>query len=257
MVSINGLSCIVNGRQVLDGITFTINDNEILGITGGADSGKSLLLSILSMDFKKYTGTFAIDGSDISSFDTNTLQKSIAFCAPHNTRFNPESTVFDRILSGRGIHKSRLRPYSENDRELTIRYIEQLELQKYSGTRLKYLSGSMKTLASLANAAISENRLLLLDSPEFLLNLRQRRNLSRLLKKYTFEDARSVVIATSDIDFLARTCDRLIVLHNGIIAETGTHAIIDDIFLKTYFGIDAMVSRNIVTSMPEVHLLEN
>jgi len=98
---------------------------------------------------------------------------------------------------------------------------------------------------------------LLLDSPESGLGFRQINILTRQLKKYTSSGQRSVVISSSDINFLSKTCDRIVVIHRGRIAETGSHEMIDENFLKKYYGIEAVVTRNIVSGLPEIHVIEN
>ena len=257
MLKINNISCTVKKRNLLDGINLEVPDSEILGVTGGPCCGKSLLLNVLSGNYRKYTGEILLDGRDILNASGKYLKRLITGCTFENPQYNPESTVYDTVLSGRRSHKSIFMPYTDIDREAAGRCIDQLRLGPFSGERMKNISASIVRMSLFASSIIAESGLLLVDSPESGTGYRQKADITALLKKYTASAKKTVIVASSDLNFLAAACDRIIVLEKGKIAAEGSASIIDDKFMKRFFNIESMISRNVVTSLPEIHVIES
>lgn len=257
MLKIENLSCSPSGIPVLRDLKLQARENEILGITGGSGCGKSLIASILAGNFTGYTGSITLGDRELARVKKSVLRKTVSFYSPLNNDFNPDSTLYDSIIRGRRLHKNIFAPYSAGDRELTGRYMEQLELEEYSPEKIKNIPRAAACAAMIAYTAGMECEVMVLDSPDAFLDYRRQILVSRLLKKYSSSGERSVIIATGNIDFLVKTCDRLVVIHNGIVAESGSHEMVDQEFMKRYFNVNSMVTRNIVTGLPEIHIVEN
>lgn len=257
MLKINNLSYTVNKRKVLDGINLEVQDNEILGITGGPCCGKSLLLGILAGGFGMYTGDILIDGRELRSIPGKELKHLTTLCEFRDHGQSPEATVFDTVINGRRRRKSIFTPYSDTDRESAERCIDQLRLKAFSDDRLKNVSESVVRLSLIASSYMTGCRLLLLDSPEAGSGYRQKSDITAFLKKYAASADNTIIIASSDLNFLAAGCDRIIVLEKGKIAAAGTSEMIDEKFMKRFFNIEVMISRNVVTSLPEIHVIES
>jgi len=256
VLKVNNLSCAVNRRNILNGINLDLHDSEILGITGAPCCGKSLLLAILSGSYGKYTGEIIIGDRELGTIPGSELKKAVSLCVPADRPSSPESTVFDTVISGRRTRKSIFNPYTDADRESAAKCMEQLGLAPHADDRIKNISGSVLRMSMIASSLMTGCGLLLLDSPESGLGYRQRADISAMLKKYTASAERTVIIASSDLGFLTACCDRIAVIENGRIAAEGTTRMIDEKFMKRFFDIEAMISWNVVTSLPEIHIIE-
>ncbi len=256
LIKINNLSCTVKNRKVLDNLNLEVHDNEILGITGGPCCGKSLLLNILAGHYKNYSGVITLAGGEQGITSAGQLKSEAAFCQSASRDFNPEATVTDTVLSGCRTHKSVFSPCTPSDREDAALYIEQMGLAPWSNDRLKNVSESVLRMTLIASSLMKGRGLLLLDAPETGSGYRQKSDLMVVLKKYAAAAANKIIIASSDLNFIASGCDRIIVIENGRIAAEGTAGMIDEKFMKRFFNIDTMVSRNVVTSLPEIHVIE-
>ncbi|HPS57190.1 MAG TPA: ABC transporter ATP-binding protein [Spirochaetota bacterium] len=257
MLKINNLACTVKNRKILDGINLEVQENEILGITGGPCCGKSLMLNVLSGNYDKYTGEILLNGRELRATPSGELKQAASLCSFTDRGYSPEATVFDTIISSRRRRKSIFTPYTDTDREDTARCIDQLRLTPYSNERLKNVSESVVRMSLIASSVMSECRLLLLDSPETGSGYRQRSDITAFIKKYAAYAEKTIIIASSDLNFLAACCDRIIVLENGKIAAEGNSEMIDEKFMKRFFNIEVMISRNVVTSLPEIHVIES
>jgi ABC-type cobalamin/Fe3+-siderophores transport system ATPase subunit len=256
VLKINNLSCTIKNLKVLDNLNLEVHDNEILGITGGPCCGKSLLLSILAGHYKKYTGDITLAGVGQGIASAWRLKNEAALCQSAGHGFNPEATVTDTVISGCRTRKSVFSPYTPSDREAAARYIEQLGIAPWSDDRLKHVSESILRMTLIASSLMKGRGLLLLDSPEAGSGYRQRLDLLTVLKKYAETASNKIIIASTDLNFIASNCDRIIVLEKGRIAAQGTADMIDEKFMKRFFSIEAMISRNVVTSLPEIHVIE-
>lgn len=257
MLSITDLTFQKGEKILVNNVTLTIENGEITGITGCAGSGKNTLISLIRRREKKYKGSIRLNDSEIKTFNKKQFSKLVSHNSSLTDNYNPEAFVNEWILGGRTPHKKLLNPYSENDREIAHKEIINFGLDDLSGIKLKRVSWSSARMASLARSFAVQSDILLLEKPEAGLDLHQRHLLRRNLKKYTVSGSRNVILTSCDLNFLAATCDRIIVLSDGRIAETGTGGIITESFVRKYFNIEVVVSKNIITGLPEIQIIED
>lgn len=256
MININNLSLTYKKNTILKDVTFTLHNGEILGITGPAGCGKSSLLKAVSGRIKAAEGTIKINSKRISEMRKKEISSAISFLSfPYE--YNPEATVFEETIKGRIHLKKFLNPFSELDRDSTHSVLNETGLSDNLSSRLKRSSDSIIRMALIARTINSESDNILLDTPEQGLDLSQKLSVIRTLKKYTARGDKSVLIASSELDFLVKVCDRIIVLKYGAIHETGGSDIITEELMKRVFEVDAMIVKNIITGHPEIHIINN
>lgn len=256
MLSITALSFQKEKKILISDITLDIEKGETAGITGSAGSGKNTLISLLAGEKKKYGGTICLNNSELKTFSKKNFSKLVSHNSSLTDNFNPEAIVKEWILGGRILYKKTLNPYTDNDREIAFKEMNDFGLDHLSDTKLKRISWTRLRMASLARSFSAQSDILLLEKPEAGLDLQQRQLLSRNIKKYTSSGNRAVIVTSCDLNFLAATCDRIIVLADGRIAEKGTPGLITEPFIRKYFGIDVVVSKNLITGLPEIHIIE-
>ena len=203
-----------------------------------------------------YEGSIIVDDSDIREYDKKELNIIISHFSASRNEINPEAVVKEWILGGRINHKKKLSPYSDTDREIAYQQMINFGLKSLSETKLKLISESSRRMASLAKIFASQSDILLLEKPETGLNLNQRVLLSKNIKKHSGESGRIIILTSSDLNFIASTCDRIVILADNKIAETGTRQIITAELLKKYFQIEAIVTKNIFSGLPEIQIIE-
>ncbi|HPF06512.1 MAG TPA: ABC transporter ATP-binding protein [Spirochaetota bacterium] len=256
MINISNLNLIYKQTPALNNVTFTLENGEILGITGPSGSGKSLLLKAVAGKIKTGKGIIKLNEKELSDLKGKELHKEISHLLPPY-EYNPEATVFDEIIKGRIHLKKIFNPYSETDRESTDAIIHDAGLSEKASIRLKRCPDSIIRMTLIAQTINSESENILLDSPEYGLDPSQKLSAIRALKKYTARGDKSVLIASSEIDFLIKTCDRIIVLKNGAIHASGGSDIFTGELLKKIFGVDVIVVKNIITGLPEIHIINS
>ncbi len=256
MLKINNLTLKIRDCLIFKNISAEFNDGEIIGITGPAGSGKSTFIDLLRNKHKNYDGNIIIDNTDIKTTDKKRLKILISHYSASDNLINPESVVKEWILGGRINHKKNFGPYSEIDKEIAVRETENFGLSSFTDQKLKLISKTSVLMASLAKIFAAQSRIMLLKNPEAGLNLNQKVLLTKCIKKYTMKGQNTVILCSNDLNFLAAVSDRIIVFADNVIAETGTQKIITGDFIKKYFNVEAIVTKNIYSGLPEVQIIE-
>lgn len=256
MLTLNNLNYTLSNKLLLNNISAVFNDGEIVGITGAAGSGKSILIDLLNSKRRNYNGSIFIDQSELKNIDKKDLKKIVSHYSSTGNTVNPEAIVKEWIIGGRINQKKILSPYSDMDKEIAYRKMEIFGLEQSADIRLKFISETSRKMASLARVFAAQSDIILLEKPDAGLNINQRVLLTRAVKKYTSTGRRIIILTSSDLNFIAASCDRILVLAGGGIAESGTHRIITEEFIKKYFGVEAIVTKNIYSGLPEVQIIE-
>ncbi|HNX24672.1 MAG TPA: ABC transporter ATP-binding protein [Spirochaetota bacterium] len=256
MLAVNNLTYSFRNKLIFNNLSASFSDGEVVGITGNAGSGKSVFINLLSNKQRDYEGNIIIDNYNIKKTDKKIIKNLISHYSSLHKSVNPEAIVKEWILAGRIHHKKRLSPYSDIDKEIAFNEMTNFGLNQVSDIRLKLISETFRNMASIARVFSAQSKLLLLEKPDAGLNINQRVLLSKCIKKYTLSGNNIVVLTSGDLNFIAATCDKIIVLDDNVIAESGTHRIITGELIKKYYNIDAVVTKNIYSGLPEIQIIE-
>ena len=225
--------------KAVDGVSFTLNRGETLGLVGESGSGKSVTcLSILRLVAKPagrvVSGRILLDGEDLmkkSEAEMRRLRGGRAAMILQDplTSLNPGFTVGSQVAEAIRIHQ-RLRGRALRERVIDIMTrvgIPQAE------RRLKayphQMSGGMRQRVAGAIALSCQPSLLIADEPTTSLDATVQAQYLRLLRELQEEFAFGLIFVTHDLGIVARLCDRVAVMYAGRIVETGpTRDIFDD-----------------------------
>ncbi|HEX3077294.1 MAG TPA: ABC transporter ATP-binding protein [Lachnospiraceae bacterium] len=223
-------------QMAVDGISFSVNKGEILGIVGESGSGKSLTAhTLLGLQTKEATitsGNVQFDGTDILTISEKQRLKylgselSIIFQEPM-TSLNPVMKVGKQVDEMLLLH-SDLR--KDEIRERTLEALREVELANPEQIYEKYphqLSGGMRQRVMIAMAMICKPKLMIADEPTTALDVSVQAQILQLIKRLNREHGVSVILISHDLGVIRNTCDRTIVMSNGRIVEQGD---VNDIF---------------------------
>ncbi len=191
-------------KQVLRGISFSLEGGECIGVLGGNGCGKSTLLSILAGVQKGDKGEFLLDGHD-------TL-KNRALHA-RTVGYVPQGTPLIEELSA----KDNLRLWYSKEKlqeELESGVLAMLGIGEFLNVRVSKMSGGMKKRLSIGCAVASHPPVLLLDEPTAALDLVCKQTIVEYLEKYK-KAGGAVLLATHDVAELA-LCDRWFIIKEGV-----------------------------------------
>jgi phospholipid/cholesterol/gamma-HCH transport system ATP-binding protein len=221
MIKVIGLEKAFNGLEVLRGLDLTISEKEVIAVIGRSGEGKSVLLKHLLGLIKPDRGNILIEGEDITKASSRELDKirekfGVVFQG---------SALFDSLT----VYGNVAFPVKEKTKlsrkEVREKVIRALEIVGLKGMGKKYpaeISGGMKKRVALARALITEPSIVLFDEPTTGLDPIILNSIHRLIKRTHKEYGFTGLIISHEIPEIFEVADRVAMLHNGVIVETGT-----------------------------------
>lgn len=218
-------------NEVVHGIDFEIDsDGETLAILGESGSGKSVsclaLTRLLSTDSNcLVSGSIMFDGDDVLNMDDSSLRKirggGIAYIFQEpSASLNPVFTVGFQIAEAVRLHRPDI-----ND--VKSRVVELLELVGIRDAELRYcsypheLSGGMQQRVVIAMALACEPKLLVADEPTTALDVTIQAQILDLLRSLREKIGMSILLITHNFGIVKGFADRVLVMYQGNIVESG------------------------------------
>ena len=203
----------------LENITLEIGKGETLGIVGKTGSGKSTFIKQLLRIYPEGSGDLIIDGLNISSLNRKKLRDKLGYVSQENILFS--RTVRENIMFGKPdateAELAEAIQLSAFDEDLA-RMPEGLET--LVGEKGVSLSGGQKQRISIARSLIKEPDILILDDALSAVDARTEQRIINHIKNN--RKGRTTIIITHRLSAVHHA-DKIIVLENGKIVESGTH----------------------------------
>ncbi|MCD6536697.1 MAG: heme ABC transporter ATP-binding protein [Thaumarchaeota archaeon] len=207
-------------KKILDGISFTAEKGELIGIVGPNGSGKTTLLKVLDGILKPKFGSIYLDGRKIQEMGIDEIARNIAV-VPQDSSTDTEFTVFEMVMMGRIPHLGKFSIETIEDEVEVEKWMKLTETLHLADRKMSEISGGERQRVIIARALAQEPRVLLLDEPTANLDVCYQLQIMDLLKKLTREFKLIVICAIHDLNLASRYCDRLILLRDGRIVAMG------------------------------------
>ena len=222
--------------KALNGVSFSMNQGDVLGIVGESGSGKSVtaysIMGLTAYPGRLVGGTVWFNGHQIDKMTEKEFRKirgnevSIIFQDPM-TSLNPVYTIGNQIVEVILLHTKKTK------QEAWARARELLELVGINepDRRLKQypheLSGGMRQRVMIAMALANHPDLLIADEPTTALDVTIQHQILKQMRSLQEEYGTSIIFITHDLGVVAELCDRVVVLYGGLVME---EAEINDLF---------------------------
>ncbi|MDD4238715.1 MAG: glycine betaine/L-proline ABC transporter ATP-binding protein [Desulfotomaculaceae bacterium] len=202
-------------------INFHVNKGEVFVLMGLSGSGKSTLLRCLNRLIEPTSGTIDIDGQDIIKAKPDMLreirQKKISMVFQGFALF-PHRTVLHNVAYGLEIQGVSL----EKRREKAAQMLEVVGLQGWEDSMPSQLSGGMQQRVGLARALVNDPDILLMDEAFSALDPLIRKEMQEELLSLQNTMNKTIIFVTHDLDEALRIGDRIALMNDGAIVQTGT-----------------------------------
>ena len=214
------------GKEVLkavDDVSFQLKAGEILGIVGESGCGKSTLAKLITRLTDLTSGTLIFNGKDITNLSGRELKHfygkiQMVFQNPL-TSFDPRRTLGDGIgesLRNRGMKKE------ERNRRIT-EVLEQAGLSAEFADRYPHeVSGGQCQRAAIARALAVEPAILICDEATSALDVTIQKQIMDLLQELKEKQGLSFIFICHNLALVQMFCDRVLVLYDGKVVESGT-----------------------------------
>lgn len=227
----------LGSKEVINNITFNVNYNQIIGITGPIGCGKTALCLSLTGIFD-YKGNIEINGRELRDMSKEEKSKIISYLGHEPHLFS--SSIKDNITMNFSLPELKVDEAKlefalfiaclEDDLKLMEKGVETL-----IGERGVQISGGQKQRIALARAIYQDRPLLLLDDPFSALDILTEQKILERIKQLKFK---TIIIFSHRLEAF-KTVDQIILLHNGYIKEKGSHEELvkqNSIYKQIYFS---------------------
>ena len=215
IVEFKNISKSFDGTPVLKNVSLDIDENEFVTLLGPSGCGKTTLLRILGGFETADEGEVLFDGEDIQKVpphkrDLNTIFQRYALF--------PHLNVYENIAFGLKIKKVP----KDIIKQKVARMLKLVSLEGYENRKIAQLSGGQQQRVAIARALINEPKVLLLDEPLSALDAKLRKEMQLELKWIQKEVGITFIFVTHDQEEALTMSDKIVVMSDGIIQQTGT-----------------------------------
>ncbi|TPW33682.1 ABC transporter ATP-binding protein [Oecophyllibacter saccharovorans] len=233
-------------RALVQGVSLSVGEGEVLGILGPNGAGKTTLLKLLGGLLRPAEGTLMLAGRNLADWRLRERTRLLAYMPQSGTV--PEGMCVEEVAS-LGLLACRSARARNTEAELTARCLSEVGLLTQARQPANTLSGGEKARLFLARALVTEAPVLLADEPVAALDPAQALHMLQLLRARTrarpmLPDSQktgaagSCVLVLHDLTLAARFCDRIALLHQGrLVALSSPASALTAENLRRVYGI--------------------
>jgi ABC-2 type transport system ATP-binding protein len=197
----------------VDGVSFEVNRNEIVGLLGPNGAGKTTTINMILGVLEPSAGKILVEGIDLATHRSEVLART-NFAAvyaplPGNLTVIQNLRFFGLIYGVKSL-PARIEAL-----------LEQFDLQSFRNTKCGVLSSGEQTRVSLAKALLNDPRLLLLDEPTASLDPSVAREIRLKIREFAAHGGGGVLWTSHNMYEVADVCDRVLFLSHGKILLEG------------------------------------
>ena len=239
----------------VDGISYSMGYNEVMGIVGESGSGKSVeayaIMGLLQNPGKVIGGSIKFEGEDVLAYTPEQMRQfrgnrvSMIFQNPM-TCLNPVYTIGNQLVEALTVHDKSIKKEVAWERAKEMLGLVGINNPEKRMRQYPHeFSGGMRQRAMIAMALICDPKLLIADEPTTALDVTIQAQILRLMKDLQERVNTSIIFITHNLGVVAEICDRVSVMYGGHIVEQGT---VDEIF----YNPQHPYTKGLLASMPRL-----
>jgi len=245
LLEVKNISKHFGSTEVLNNISFTLNEGEVLAIIGASGSGKTTLLRCLNFLERPDKGRIIvrgetlIDSEDRHHYDKSIIrQKRLHFGMVFQS-FNlfPQYTAFQNVVLARELAAKKLPDYKKNKKSIIeeihregMALLEQIGLTSKRDSYPHQLSGGQQQRVAIARALALKPDILCFDEPTSALDPELTGEVLKVIRGLAFhgtEKNTTMIIVTHEMHFARQVADTILFIDEGVIIEKGPPEILD------------------------------
>jgi ABC-type glutathione transport system ATPase component len=238
----------------LRGISFHLERGEVLGLVGESGSGKSVachsIVRLLPRNARVTSGRVLVSGHDVLALPRRDLlalrgQRVAMIFQNPSTHLDPLMTVGDQVGEALRHHLGMGRRQARRKAIELLASVRIAEPERRVTAFPHELSGGMKQRVMIAAALACEPQVLIADEPTTALDVTVQASILELLKRLRDERGLSIVLVSHDLGVVADICDRVVVMKDGLVVESGERE-------SVLFAPQADYTKRLIAAHPEL-----
>ena len=244
--------------KALNGVSFSLDDGEVLGIVGESGSGKSVtaysVMGLTAYPGRLVGGTIHFNGHEIEKMTEKEMRKirgkevSMIFQDPM-TSLNPVYTIGNQIEEVLLLHTDMTKAQAKARAKELLELVGINEPERRLKQYPHELSGGMRQRIMIAIALACEPKLLIADEPTTALDVTIQAQILDLMKELREKLGMGIIMITHDLGVVASMCEKIAVMYAGHIVEYGTA---EDIF----YNPSHEYTKGLIKSIPNLNTEE-
>lgn len=241
-------------RAIINGISFSVERGEFIGIIGPNGAGKSTLLKTISRVIHPKSGHVSIGEEDIFKMPLKEFAKSVAFVG-QDTQVAFPFTVSEIVLMGRFPYLRVFQSESKEDLDAVHQALTVTDCTNFVSRPIDQLSAGERQRVFIAKALAQNPRLILLDEPTSHLDISHQIQILDILKELSEANGISMISVFHDLNLASEYCDRLLLIEDGIIfAEGKPQEVLKYEILEEVYKTVVIVKENPLSKRPYILL---
>ncbi|MFV0479199.1 MAG: amino acid ABC transporter ATP-binding protein [Anaerorhabdus sp.] len=204
--------------EVLKGINFSVNENEVVCLIGASGSGKSTMLRCINLLEKPDQGKILVHGKNIlEEKDINQYRTKVGMVFQQFNLFSNMSVLKNCVIAQmKVLHRSE-----KEAKEKAMMYLKKVGMDSFAHAASTTLSGGQKQRVAIARALCMEPEVLLFDEPTSALDPEIVEEVLTVIKTLA-QEGLTMIIVTHEMAFAKDVANRVIFMDKGVLEEEGT-----------------------------------
>ena len=211
--------------KAVDDVSFTVRENERLGLLGESGCGKSTIAQLAMKLLRPSRGEILYHGKNIrrlSGREKKIYRKNvqIVFQNPQQV-FNPRMKLYETIAEPIRLHRLAASPAEE--RKMIAQYMELFGLPEELFDRFpQEISGGQAQRIAIMRIVMLEPEIIIADEPTTMLDVSVQAQILQLLNEVMDQNQISLIFVSHDLDVVRAMCQKIMVIREGKVIETGS-----------------------------------
>ncbi|WP_332718356.1 ABC transporter ATP-binding protein [Pelagibacterium mangrovi] len=251
-LSVAHASLALDGKQILDDVSFSLHPGRLNALIGPNGAGKSSLLRVILGFEPASAARITFEDRDLHALPRKTRARAAALVEQSSATDQPID-VHDAVMLGRLPHQGFWSADTEtSDEAIVADALARVGMADFATRRFSTLSGGEQQKVQIARALAQQPRLILLDEPTNHLDLSAQIAVMEILRDLA-ADGLTILVTMHDLNLTAAWFDHVVALDRGrVVAQGSPDAVIDTQFLATVYGVAATIVPNPASGRPMI-----
>ena len=218
LIKINNVHKNFGHLQVLKGVSFNVDKNDVVCLIGASGSGKSTMLRCINLLEVADSGEIIVDNEDILKIkDINHYRQKVGMVFQQFNLFNNMTVLKNCMIAQEKV----LKISKEKAKEKALYFLNKVGMLDFAYANASTLSGGQKQRVAIARALCMDPEILLFDEPTSALDPEMVGEVLDVIKNLAKEGL-TMVIVTHEMSFAKEVSNKVVFMADGIIEEQGT-----------------------------------